>query len=362
LQADDVTPTQATPDTAPVHPAVAPAMHAAAAPGGATGASARPSRAVLTIATGKWVYLDMAIALARSFLWWHRGSDIEFQIATDITGPLPADMAGVTILRFQPGELGHGFSMKLKLDQLATADQTLFIDADCLCMGRLDSVFERFAGHAVSVVGSAIDEGEWFGDVARTCAQFDVPAIPKFNGGVYFIERGELASRVYARARSLEEHYDAIGLVRLRGSPNEELLMAISMAIEGCSGIEDDGSIHGELFASPQLLAVDVLRGHARLRNPPPSDREHRPGYPVREISPVIVHFLGDFTRKWRYRGEEKALRLVSLHGLPAPLARAWTNLSYRWPAMCLEWLRDTLRPAYRRLFGLRAVRPSDRV
>jgi hypothetical protein len=324
--------------------------------------AARPTRAVLTIATGKWVYLDMAIALARSFLWWHRDSAIEFHIATDITGPLPADMARVKVLRFQPGELGHGFSMKLKLDQLATADQTLFIDADCLCMGRLDSVFERFAGHAVSVVGSAIDEGEWFGDVARTCAQFDVPAIPKFNGGVYFIERGELASRVYARARSLEEHYDAIGLVRLRGSPNEELLMAISMAIEGCSGIEDDGSIHGELFASPQLLAVDVLRGHARLRNPPPSDREHRPGYPVREISPVIVHFLGDFTRKWRYRGEEKALRLVSLHGLPAPLARAWTNLSYRWPAMCLEWLRDTLRPAYRRLFGLRAVRPSDRV
>lgn len=335
-----------------------PQFASAAAHGGA----ARPTRAVLTIATGKWVYLDMAIALARSFLWWHRGSDIAFQVATDITGPLPADMAGVEVLRFQPGELGHGFSMKLKLDQLATADQTLFIDADCLCVGRLDPVFERFAGHAVSVVGSDIGEGEWFGDVARTCAQFDVPAIPKFNGGVYYIERGELSRRVYERARSLEEHYDAIGLVRLRGSPNEELLMAISMAIEGCSGIEDDGSIHGELFASPQLLDVDVLRGHARLRNPPPPDPDHRPGYPVREISPVIVHFLGDFTRKWRYRAEEKVLRLVSLHHVPAGLARTWTNVSYRYPAMWLEWLRDVLRPAYRKLFGLRAVRQSDRV
>lgn len=331
-------------------------MPAAAAP------ARRPSRAVLTIATGKWVYLNMAIALARSFLWWHRDSDIEFHVATDITGPLPADMDRVKVLRFQPGELGHGFSMKLKLDALATADQTLFIDADCLCMGPLDSVFGRFDGHAVSVVGSDIGEGEWFGDVARTCARFGVPAIPKFNGGVYFIERGELASRVYARARSLEGDYDAIGLVRLRGSANEELLMAISMAIEGCSGIADDGSIHGELFASPQLLEVDVLRGHARLRNPPPSDPEHRPGYPVREISPVIVHFLGDFTRKWRYRAEEKVLRLVSLHGVPAGLARAWTNVSYRYPAMWMESMRDTLRPVYRKLFGLRAVRQSDRV
>ncbi len=325
------------------------------------GAVSRPSRAVLTIATGKWVYLDMAIALARSFLWWHRDSNIEFCIATDIVGPLPADMARVKVLRFQPGELGHGFSMKLKLDQLAPAEQTLFVDADCLCMGPLESVFDRFAGHAVSVVGSAIGQGEWFGDVARTCRQFGVPAIPKFNGGVYYLERGELSSRVYERARRLEDDYDAIGLVRLRGSPNEELLMAISMAVEGCSGIEDDGSIHGELFASPVLLGVDVLRGHARLRNPPASDKAHRPGYPVRDISPVIVHFLGDFTRKWRYRGEEKVLRLVSLRAIPAGLARTWINLSFRYPAMAVEWLRDFLRPAYRKLFGLRAVRPSDR-
>jgi hypothetical protein len=76
----------------------------------------------------------------------------------------------------------------------------------------------------------------------------------------------------------------------------------------------------------------------------------------------VIVHFLGDFTRKWRYRAEEKVLRLVSLHGLPAGLARAWTGLTYRYPAMWLERLRDALRPVYRGLFGLRAVKPSDRI
>lgn len=321
-----------------------------------------PSRAVLTIATGKWVYLNMAIALARSFMWWHRDSAIGFYIATDITGPLPADMKGVTILRFEPGELGHGFSMKLKLDQLAPAEQTLFIDADCLCVGPLGPVFDRFAGHAVSVVGSGISEGEWFGDVGKTCAHFGVAQIPKFNGGVYYLERGERCTRVYERARDLEQHYDALGLVRLRGSPNEELLMAISMALEGCTGIEDDGSIHGELFASPLLLAVDVLAGKARLSNPPASDPAHRPGYPVREIAPVIVHFLGDFTTKWRYRAEEKVLRLVSLRGLPAGLARTWTALTYRYPALCLERMRDVFRPLYRQLFGLRAVRQSERL
>lgn len=319
------------------------------------------TRAVLTIATGKWVYLNMAIALARSFLWWHRDSSIEFYIATDITGELPADMAGIKVLRFEPGQLGKGFSMKLKLDQLAPAAQTLFVDADCLCIGSLETVFDRFAGHDVSVVGGNVSEGEWFGDIATTRSHFGIPTLPKFNGGVYYLEPGEKATRVYARARELESRYDELGLVRLRDCPNEELLMAISMALEGCSGIEDDGSIHGELFASPKLLQVDVLRGVARLSNPPLPDPGHRPGYPVREIEPVIVHFLGDFTTKWQYRAEEKVLRLVSLRHVPAAVARGWVNMVYRYPVMVMERLRTALRPLYRRLFGLREVKWGER-
>ena len=319
------------------------------------------TRAVLTIATGKWVYLNMAIALARSFLWWHRDSAIEFYIATDIDEPLPRDMDRITVLRFRPGELGKGFSMKLKLDELAPAAQTLFIDADCLCVGPLESVFDRFSGHQVSVVGGNISEGEWFGDVATTRSHFGIAEMPKFNGGVYYIEPGAKATQMYARARELEKRYDELGLVRLRNCPNEELLMSISMALEGCSGIEDDGSIHGELFASPLLHEVDVLRGVARLSNPPAPDPAHRAGYPVREIAPVIVHFLGDFTTKWQYRAEERVLRLVSLRGVPAGIARAWVNLVYRYPAMWLDHLRSAFRPLYRRLFGSRQVRWEER-
>ncbi len=321
----------------------------------------KPSRAVLTIATGKQMYLDVAVALTRSFLWWHKDSEIQFYIATDIAEGLPADMAQIKVLKFEPGQLGKGFSMKLKLDQLAPATQTLFIDADCLCVGPLEPVFDRFAGRPVSVVGGDISEGEWFGDVAKVLAHFGLAEMPKFNGGVYYLERGAAATAIYAIARDLEAHYDDLGLVRLRGCANEELLMAIALAMSGCSGIEDDGSIHGELFASPRLLEIDVLRGIARLANPPPPDPAHRSGYPIREIKPVIVHFLGDFTTKWQYRAEEKVLRLVSLKGVWAGLARAWVDLTYRYPAMFLERLRNVLRPQYRRLFGVREVRWGDR-
>ena len=321
----------------------------------------KPARAVLTIATGKQMYLDMAVALARSFLWWHKDSGIEFYIATDIAEGLPADMAQIKVLKFESGQLGKGFSMKLKLDQLAPAAQTMFIDADCLCVGPLEPVFDRFAGRPVSVVGGGITEGEWFGDVARTRAHFGLAELPKFNGGVYYLEPGVAATAIYSKARDLEAHYDDLGLVRLRNCANEELLMAIAMALEGCGGIEDDGSIHGELFASPRLLEIDVLRGIARLANPPPPDPAHRSGYPVREIEPVIVHFLGDFTTKWQYLAEEKVLRLVSLRDLPSGLAHAWVTITYRLPAKWLERMRDVLRPLYRRLFGARQVKWSER-
>ncbi|TZF87299.1 hypothetical protein [Cognatilysobacter lacus] len=319
------------------------------------------SRAVLTIATGKRLYLDMAIALARSFLWWHRDSDIAFYIATDIPDEMPRDLGAVRMLRFEKGELGVGFSMKLKLDQLAPAEQTLFIDSDCLCLGPLDPLFDRFEGNGVSVLGTPTSEGEWFGDIATQCANFGVPALPRFNGGVYYLEKGERRNAVYEKARELEPRYDELGLVRLRGSANEELLMSISMALHGCPLIEDDGTFYGDFFMNPVLLELDLLRGKVCLSNPPPPHPSHRPGYACREIHPRIVHFLGDFTSKWPYRTEEKTLALIG-RGVPAGLARLVVRIGYRLPAMVAQRARDSLRPIYRRVFGYRAVRHVERV
>ncbi|MEO7174228.1 MAG: hypothetical protein ABI002_00455, partial [Saprospiraceae bacterium] len=268
-------------------------------------------RAVITIATGKRVYFDMAIALARSYLLWNKNTDIQFFIVTDRLDELPQDLAKISIMRFKPGELGVGFSMKLKLDQIAPAEQTLFIDADCLCFGSLESVFDRFSGHAVSVIGGSISSGQWFGDIAKICTLFSVSEIPKFNGGVYYLEPGAKATSVYEKARELEHKYDELGLVRLRGSANDELLMSIAMAVEGCSGIEDDGTIHGDVGSCPKLVSLDVLSGQACLYNPEPPDPLYRDWYPARKIRPLVVHCLGDFTVKWPYRAEEKLLQLV---------------------------------------------------
>ena len=242
-----------------------------------------PERAVLTLALGKPLYTEMAFNLARSFLWWHRENDVQFFLATDQEGSPPPDLRKIQLIKLQRGQYGEGFSPKLFLDVLAPAPRTLYIDADCLCVGKLDTVFARFAGRPVSVVGGSISEGEWFGDVEKMCRRVGAKALPKFNGGIYYLERGDVSRQVYAQARDLEQEYDALGLKRLRGRPNDELLMAMAMAAHHQEAIPDDGSILGDPQACPGPMSLDAIKGGSRLTNPPPPHPLHQAWYPFRE-------------------------------------------------------------------------------
>jgi hypothetical protein len=49
-------------------------------------------RNIITIATSKKLYIDMAVNLARSFIWWHPQSDINFYIVTDQIDLIPEDV------------------------------------------------------------------------------------------------------------------------------------------------------------------------------------------------------------------------------------------------------------------------------
>jgi hypothetical protein len=318
-------------------------------------------RAVITIALGKPIYLEMAINLARSFIFWHRDSDIAFYIVSDRSVTLPADLGRVHIIRIKTGELGQGYSAKLHLDRVAPAKQTLFIDADCFCVGNLSSVFDRFSGRHVSVVGGTISNGDWFGDIAQVCSQFNLPHLPKFVGGLYYLEPGFAATAVYDRARLLEPDYDKLGLVRLRGQPNDELLIAISMALEGCEALPDDGSISGDLFYYPVILELDVMLGKCRLFDPMPLNPSHRSWHVGGEVRPLIVHFLGHLNSSWQYQAEAKKLRLVFENGMPEVVSRLLVKLTYQFPAKSQEELKAKLRPIFHRLFGPRKMKPANR-
>lgn len=319
-------------------------------------------RGVVTLATGKPVFIAMAVTLARSFKRWHPKGDIGFSIATDQPEAIPADLADVHIMRLAPGQFGTGFSPKLSLDLFAPAPQTLFVDSDCLITRHLGPVFDQFAGRPASVVGGYITQGEWFGDVDDIRRRFELPHLVKFNGGVYYIERGEVSSRIYQSARSLEPAYDELGLVRLRGKPNEELLMAIALAMHKAVPVPDDGSILGDMFSYPGPVDVDAVKGRITMRNPPPPHPEHRAWNPIAEAHPAIAHFLDAHAARYPYKREERRLELVVGRGWPTGAANAVAALTCSLPMLAAAAGKAVFRPAYRKLFGVRAIAPSSRV
>lgn len=322
----------------------------------------RPSRAVITLATTKVVFLEMAVALARSFLYWNKDPDLRFQLVTDLAFEPPADLRPIEIVRVEPGRLGTGFSPKLHLDSLAPADRTLFIDSDCLCFGPLDYVFDRFAGRKVGVVGRTLTSGEWFCDIEETRARFKLGPMPHFNGGLYYIERGPEVTELYRRARALEARYDEIGLIRLRGRPNDEILLSIALAERGWMPLPEDGTILGNINTIyPVIHALDVLSGVCRMSNPSPVDPRHLPAFPVAEARPRIVHFLDEGTELWQYRAEALKIGLVQRRGVPVPIARLVAEGGIGMPGRSFDAFREAFRPWYRRLFGVRRIKPTEK-
>jgi hypothetical protein len=314
---------------------------------------------VFSIAVGKPIYLELACALARSFRLWNWNSDLRFFLATDARREsLPKDLQDIDFISLDPGQYGKGFSPKLHLDKIAPAETSLFVDADCLCVGSLSNAFDMFRGHAVSAIGREISSGEWFGDVALTCRRFDVSTLPRFNGGVYYLEKGESCSRVYQTARELEPRYDEIGFKRLRGCPNDEVLLSLAMAIHGQKPIPETGEIMNSLLAGPAGLSIDVFKGHALLRNPR-NHPKHNDWYDLEESRPKLVHFLGSDVNTYPYRQEIMRLRLVSEKSWPVWMATLWAKLAFSWPWQSREKLQDLFRPIYHAAFGPRSIRPT---
>jgi hypothetical protein len=316
---------------------------------------------VITIATGKKLYIDLAVNLARSFWYWNKQQAISFYIVTDLAHFLPADVTSFAkIITVKKDELGKGFTPKLYLDQLAPTGQTLFIDSDCLVYGNLTPVFEKFKSNKVSVIGNYIAKGEWFGNIEKICQQFKIMHLPKFNGGVYYLENGETAAKVYQKARELEKVYDEIGFIRLRNRPNDEVLMALAMELYQQKPIAEDGSIMAEFVNFKTGVTSNLLEGKACLYNKP-EHKNYQSNWSLQKAEPLIVHYLGHYNLLYPYIKEVMILKLL-VKGYNKQLARLITFITVTLPFKINLFLINAFRPLYRLLFGYRNIEKSERI
>lgn len=307
---------------------------------------------VITIATGKPYYIKLAVNLARSFLYWHPDSNLQFWLVTDQPQLVPREVAdAIYIKKIDAQQYGEGFSTKLYLDQFMQTQHTLFVDADCLIYGNLEKVFELLQGQeqGVAAVGNVVTDGEFFCDVKTTIKKLGLAYMPRFIGGIYYLEKTALADKVFSKARELLQDYDQIGLVRLRGKENEEPLLSLAMAFYGLKPLPEDGSIKAERM-SYENIKSNLLSGEVELRNP----NAFPTWVEVRKSTPLIVHYNGSYT-DYYYQREVTRLYLHSLFS-SKQLASAIIfpgTLIY----LAKNKLKETFRPYYRSLFGFRRLK-----
>jgi hypothetical protein len=269
-------------------------------------------RGVLTIAHGKKEYIELAKFLALSLELHNPG--IKKAIVTDSTDQELRSLFDV-VVPVNP-DYGKGFLQKLHICDYTPFEETMFIDADCLCSGNIDFLWELFKGHDVSVIGRQVTEGSLFGfsmeDIRKA---LPLQYVIAFNGGIYYFRKNETARAVFASANDLKDKYNSLRLVTVRGEVADEPLMSLAMGLHHQVPVNDSGKGMYTPVGQTGQFKMDVLKGFCQF------EKEGR------NVKPAIMHFGFGYTRAFHYRREKWKLKLHCYAHLPKVLASAMVNV-----------------------------------
>lgn len=312
-------------------------------------------KSVFTIATGLPAFREMAINLALSFEYFNGDNDIPFYIITDYPLIINNALKKTYVVNISGFSLPRGFSIKLLIDNFAPSDKSIFVDADCLFTGPADPLFEAFDGLPVGIFGVTMTSGERFGDVESYLRVLSIEFMPNFNGGIYYVDKNAGAKKIFDEARKLEPLYDQVGFVRLRGQPNDEMLIGAALAKQQIKPVENTGRYYADFQWWPQVIKLDILKGICHMMNPPYPDSRHQDYFPASDATPIVVHFLGHHVEGLLYKRSSVALRLWFAR-IPAPSLLAVILTSH----LCaFELFKNMFRGIYHAIFGARPIQKT---
>lgn len=273
---------------------------------------AHRTRGVLTIASGSDEYVMLAGALLKS---------IRLNAPRESVAVVTDRRDHPVISRFDhvidfDARNGGGFAQKLHLPAYAPFDETLYIDADCLAYGSLQELWAVFETvPSVGVIARRTPTPFWCADLDRLPERYRLPSYLEFNGGLYYIRRGEASDAVFSEARAIFDRSDEFGLITFGGEPGDEPAMALALSRAGVGAVDDRGRGMRTPSALTGQATLDIARQRAAFV---------KWGSPV---APVLVHYAGGRWRRPIYRQQLLSLRLAG-RGVPRPVASALARLA----------------------------------
>lgn len=168
----------------------------------------------ITLATGKPLFLDLALNLALSIKLNDPTRPI--CLVTDPEMEIPESYeAYFDHIVHLPQRLGfYGCLNKLRLNEVSPFDETMFVDSDCILVKNdMDRHWAKFESPGFNIAGGKVTEGHWYtfsiSDVVKT---LDIPYMVQMNSGVFYFRKGQESDRFFATALNLvEQHKELLG-------------------------------------------------------------------------------------------------------------------------------------------------------
>jgi hypothetical protein len=272
------------------------------------------TQGIITIATGRREYIEMAIALGISISLHSPGAATA--VISDSHSKLLSRVFDSVIQ--PPSRKSSGFLLKTSLHELSPFDRTLFVDADCLVVSDIREIFARLCGEPFVVIGDKIDSGYWFTDIPKLLSKIGCSALPKFNSGLIYFEKGKTSEGIFTGAQEVFARQDYYEIEAFKGGCPDEPCFAISMARQGVDAYPPpDKHFSFTPIGLVGKFFVDSIRGDAHwyLRD-------------IGEVKPIVVHFVSR-TNSPEYKSECVRLRLYYAGGWKKALMPLAASIVY---------------------------------
>jgi hypothetical protein len=285
------------------------------------------SRSVLIIGTNSQKYLDFALNCAESIRF--HNPKLKIYVGTNIKSK--RIVPGVHFIEIEDRIAKLYIETKLYLDTFLQTEETLYIDSDMICYGSLDPIFDACSKMDVTVLGKTVPLDEYWGIEGAKFARetFHIDQSILFNGGLYFLRKSMLTTKIYNTAREVSERYDEYGFRRIQYDwKNEEEMVSIGMIANKQLPLND-----GELFVAGFVISrmpkiVNVLKGQIYYEDfgaGVPDDVD------VKVEKPLLFHFGGEHMNTFLYKSQVALLRLHKA-GFPTSMATLIVNVFINFP------------------------------
>ena len=212
--------------------------------------------------------------------------------------------------------MGNGLEYRFRFNRVIPTDEAFFIDSDSIIYGNLSSIFERFSGEGINVVGIKVKSGDWADlDTPAVLNTFNIDYLIRFCGAFYYVTKSKKSSEICEYALILNK--DARQFQQHKHGVNDEPIMSIAMSK---SEVPDDGSIWGDVFQLQSHKEINVFTKPPIFENSN-SQPKYKFWLPTGHYSPLILHMGGAIYNKNPWIFESLRLRLYYRLGLSVQLS-----------------------------------------